>query len=787
MIDTKNNEQNILNFRISSQLKSVIGRDLITDDYVAIFELVKNAFDAKAEKVDLYFAKNQIHIIDDGKGLSYDDLVNKWLFVAYSAKKDGSEDSGENERLDDYRNEIQATRHYAGSKGVGRFSCDRLGSDLLMQSRTLENLNEINSLRIDWSDFEADLTDEFIKIPVIHETSNAFNVPDWLLEPKVSGTVISITGCREEWSRRKLLELKTSLAKLINPFGNDKKDFSIFFHAPEEAQEDDAVSLRHGGEVIPNSTVNGKVENFIFQALQEKTTWIKTWVDKKSNKLFTELNDRGTLIYRISESLDFKLLADTEYECNLFYLNRSAKSTFSRRMGISSIGFGSVFLFKNGFRVYPIGEATDDSFGIDRRKQQGYARFLGTRDVVGRIDVFGDDTKFKESSSRDKGLIETPAATELSDCFWQKCFLRLENYVVGVSWTLRYDMDLEDSSFLLGDEAKAKVIAVLARLTSSPEITVEAYAKDILTIISNKVDGYGKTIDSLAALANKVGDTVLEVSAREAGVKYLEMQKAEADAIAYAGRERNARKEAEKKEQLASSALEKEQQRNLFLTSLQSHDKDILENLHHQVIIYASNAINNIEASLITLKNGTKISTEDFQETLENLLLLNQQVIAASRFATTANFRMESNSIEEDLGNYIQQYLERVCPIHESRISVTVEHEGSGFKTRFKPIEVSIILDNLIDNAYKAGASIIKFSLTKPESNLLQITARDDGLGLDSSIIQTDSIFSKGVTTTQGSGLGLYHVRQLIEGMRGTIVLQSTNNMGTVFSLKVYK
>lgn len=42
-------------FKISSGLKSLIGAELITDIYVAIFELVKNSFDAKAQKVTITF------------------------------------------------------------------------------------------------------------------------------------------------------------------------------------------------------------------------------------------------------------------------------------------------------------------------------------------------------------------------------------------------------------------------------------------------------------------------------------------------------------------------------------------------------------------------------------------------------------------------------------------------------------------------------------------------------------------------------------------------------------
>ena len=53
------------------------------------------------------------------------------------------------------------------------------------------------------------------------------------------------------------------------------------------------------------------------------------------------------------------------------YLNQSAKMTFARRVGLPSVQFGSVFLFRNGFRVYPIGEDGDDWFGMACRKQQG--------------------------------------------------------------------------------------------------------------------------------------------------------------------------------------------------------------------------------------------------------------------------------------------------------------------------------------------------------------------------------------------------------------------------------
>ena len=79
-----------LNFKISSALKNIIGKELINDKYIAVFELVKNSYDAGASRVDIKFKNfgndTSIEIFDDGCGMTYDDLINKWLFVAYFAR-----------------------------------------------------------------------------------------------------------------------------------------------------------------------------------------------------------------------------------------------------------------------------------------------------------------------------------------------------------------------------------------------------------------------------------------------------------------------------------------------------------------------------------------------------------------------------------------------------------------------------------------------------------------------------------------------------------------------------
>ena len=56
-----------LQFKISSGLKNIIGRDLITDDFIAVFELVKNSYDARAKEVRIIFEDDKLVIWDDGK------------------------------------------------------------------------------------------------------------------------------------------------------------------------------------------------------------------------------------------------------------------------------------------------------------------------------------------------------------------------------------------------------------------------------------------------------------------------------------------------------------------------------------------------------------------------------------------------------------------------------------------------------------------------------------------------------------------------------------------------
>ena len=173
-------------FRVSAELKNILGRDLITSDNIAVLELVKNSYDAHATKVEITFGDDCIVIADNGKGMSKDDIINKWLFIAYSAKSDGTEDKN-------YRSKIR--RDFAGAKGIGRLSCDRLARYLTMKTVS-EETGQLETLKVDWAKFENRQTEEMDTISVDYESSDAsFVFPD----SQSHGTSLTFTGLHGNW------------------------------------------------------------------------------------------------------------------------------------------------------------------------------------------------------------------------------------------------------------------------------------------------------------------------------------------------------------------------------------------------------------------------------------------------------------------------------------------------------------------------------------------------------------------------------------------------------------
>ena len=484
--------------------------------------------------------------------------------------------------------------------------------------------------------------------------------------------------------------------------------------------------------------------------------------------------------------IPYKHLTGSGFDCEMYYLNQSAKVTFARAHWPASIQFGSLFLFRNGFRVYPVGEGDDDWFGFNRRKQQGYSRFLGTREIIGRVDVYGSDDDFQEASSRNQGLIRTPAVEELRRAVMDHCLKRLEKYVVPVSWVDKADGNTDDLSRLLTDTGRARVSAAVANLVDNDEVELLDYSRRLVDLLNERSSEFEESLVSLRAIAEKTGDRRFLLKLDRAEKRFEELRRSEAEARGVADRERAATQAALRRAESAEAEVETERRRSLFLESVVSVDTATILNLHHQVTIYAVDIAQQIDNLLSGTAGQETVPRESLLKAMEQIAYLNRKVLAVTRFAAKANFQLDSEKIEADLPAFITDYITQVASVTSgSRLRIKVNNDHPGLIMRFNPIDAAIIVDNLISNSKRAQASSIDFEMEPLDKNGFVMRVSDNGRGIKAGT-NKDRIFEMGYTTTQGSGLGLYHVRQVLGEMGGTIQLdENAESKGATFVIKV--
>jgi signal transduction histidine kinase len=137
--------------------------------------------------------------------------------------------------------------------------------------------------------------------------------------------------------------------------------------------------------------------------------------------------------------------------------------------------------------------------------------------------------------------------------------------------------------------------------------------------------------------------------------------------------------------------------------------------------------------------------------------------------------------MNKDLILFMKEHLLNVSAnIYKKEIRVHFASDVKGkFVCEFRPIEITILLDNLISNSIKNKAKNFTADIISLTPEILKISFSDDGRGVPSSV--RDSLFEEGVTTTSGSGLGLYHVKEIITEMKGNIEYNQDYKGGAQF------
>lgn len=376
--------------RARSHLLQLLGEELIGDDRLAIFELVKNGYDADANEVAITVnlssrSDRSIIVQDSGTGMSLDDITGKWLELATDSRR---------------RDRSIRTKRYRrlalGEKGVGRIASFKLGRFVKLTTRA-EGQPEFEAT-IDW--------DKLLDQGPYLESLEVRVIPNddpKVFTAKATGTRIEISGLRRvEWTRgdlRKLYRLVTSLA---SPFQTPDQ-FKVKFAAP--GREGDLKDL-----IAPNDFLDLAVWKFAFSLNAQSFDWdyafnpphwknVKARTDsaEKDRLLLTPALDQEGKKRRIQLDDDALLLGPTDLEgigpiegrIYAYYrrsevLNATGSSTQVKSWLDDQTG---VRVYRDGVRVFTYGERNDDWLGLNARRINTPAGKLGTGSVVAAIHL----------------------------------------------------------------------------------------------------------------------------------------------------------------------------------------------------------------------------------------------------------------------------------------------------------------------------------------------------------------------------------------------------------------
>ncbi len=830
---------NRLSFRTNVQLKSIIGRDLINNDNIAVLELVKNSYDASSKKVEVIFKNlkenddagnnyysdksSKIFIIDDGIGMDDVDINEKWLNIAFSDKK---------------REKVKDGRVFAGVKGIGRFSCDRLGRYLDLYTK--KQGKPIYHLFIDWKEFEVedekDLKIQDIEIQFEEITGQKFQ--EKFDFPFEQGTILEMSKLRSQWAIKekkdkwntsKILDLRRYLEKLINPNqAFDSKRFTIELIARDFEKED---TLKKKA-----SKLNGVIENKIFEKLNFTTTVIEAGISKGGDTITTILTDKGRKVLEVIEkNVEYSLLKDITIV--IFYLNSYAKAYFKRQTGIRSVNFGSIFLFINGFRVNPLGDYGDDWLRMAVRKGQGQRKFLGTRELVGRIEINDPKGEFKIISSRE-GIVKDQKFSQIIDIqpshfggFFYKTLKRLEKYVVeGLDWDTTLELGsaiekmVEDRNWKY-DPTKEKYVEnesikndrILGLLSSL--ILVDTEPGDVKKIYINEElisrllleqkekarDKFNKFFGEKALYARDILDeatwAALNKIRGELKQKEIELGKKERTLAKKEQEIKILREVKEKLEEDLGKTREKVQklesdniaqkEQNYFLKSHieASQNYNHLVNLYHHVGITA----HIIEEYLLNMNKkvlGGNCDRDTLMKYMDKISRANRKINTIASLATHANIDFDTKSLEltkASLTAFIDQYVGNVSKsLLKGSINIHLDNSRiyADFIHSFNSIDIVMLFDNLFSNSRKAGAKTVTVEVISYSEELI-IKVRDDGIGIPPG--NAGRIFDFGFSTTGGTGLGLFHAKEIVKNMSGEITVNHELPKGCELIIKVKK
>lgn len=453
-------------FQVAARALIHLGSELITSDPIAIYELIKNAIDAKSPNVNVLFSipfpqndiiklsakwknlnKNEkswkqkintdldylLSIQRSGLDITVSERVNSYFDLIKSTKSpsEASEllleinfievkDTGIG-MSEDLLNKVFLTvgtnyklhaddndRPVLGNKGIGRLSMMRLGKCATVTS--WQNSKESNFIKFDWREFESEEK-------LISEINFPISKADSTLNSSESGTSILITHLTRDWTidNVRYLLIEKFLRRLRNPLEKRKFKFPINVYYNKFGKYERLPISPMSSELL-NSAQKSVEMSFSPKSDQPLKILIKN-VDGSQDGVPYQ-TDLFTLAHKFDCSIE-ELIKVGEIKFNLRWYNRKIFKTQLKKQGLSSrskelsdelnVWSGGISLYRDGFRIGYSGSFDDtDWFEIDKRALRSKGFTVNRIQMVGSLELTKSGNPFLQDRSNREGLLDNP-------------------------------------------------------------------------------------------------------------------------------------------------------------------------------------------------------------------------------------------------------------------------------------------------------------------------------------------------------------------------------------------
>lgn len=412
-------------FRPKARILRLLGDQLIGNSRLAIFELVKNSFDADAEHVtveltNLGHPDARIMVRDDGDGMTRDTIEKVW-FVPGA-------DHRERQRMEGRRTS-RFSRLPLGEKGLGRFAVHKLGDRISLVTRARGATTE-NAITLDWAKLLDDRFLEDLTIDVEERTPVVFTSDK-------HGTQLVIDRLRQtEWTRGDLRRLYRQVTSICSPF-EAPREFRVELKLP--GREQDLAGLPSVTEILEYAFWHF---NFSLQA-DGRISWHYEFVnhlkgvDVQSRQAsgsgeLLALDDRGDEqaeeqvpksgrqigARRKKVAIGAQELAGIGPMRGEFHVFDRDKSVLSRMSEPDMVSKylnenGGVRVYRDGIRVYNYGERGDDWLGLDLRRVNQPTLRVSRNVIVGAINLSLEHSSGLVEKTNREGFVENGAYASL--------------------------------------------------------------------------------------------------------------------------------------------------------------------------------------------------------------------------------------------------------------------------------------------------------------------------------------------------------------------------------------